>query len=460
MNAPRIGSLCSGYGGLDMAVQQVLGGTVAWNVEVDPHASSILAHHWPDVPNLGDLTALDFDEVEPVDVLCAGFPCQDVSLAGLRAGIAEGTRSGLWRHVARAIDSLRPSLVVIENVRGLLSSQAHSDMEPCPWCVGDTSGEPALRALGAVLGDLVGLGFDAEWACVRASEIGAPHQRERVFVLAWPADTEGEGQQGARLLGRLADGGRDAAADTDDDRGERAGGDGREQVGHLALAGTAAQDADIEPRGERGEPASGQAEGRGTRAEFGGRGRAPAADTARQRWSQGQPESADGRRQPHACEHSGATAADADSDPVRQQSVALARRFGTPLVGGAPEAAADTVGERSRIELRDSGGEGGTGAPGLPLERHDIDWGAYAEAVRRWEQRTRPAPRPTDDRGRLDAPFVEWLMGLPAGHVTGVPGLSRAAQLKALGNGVVPQQAAAALRLLLSRARSTDETAA
>ncbi|WP_432111743.1 DNA cytosine methyltransferase [Streptomyces sp. YPW6] len=184
---PRIGSLCSGYGGLDMGVREVLGGSVAWHCEIDPNAAAILAHHWPDVPNLGDLSAVDFDQVEPVDVLTAGFPCQDVSLAGRRAGIAEGTRSGLWLHVARAIQALRPRLVVIENVRGLLSATAHSEVEPCPWCVGDGSAEPPLRALGAVLGDLARLGYDAEWCCVRASEVGTAHRRERVFIAARPA---------------------------------------------------------------------------------------------------------------------------------------------------------------------------------------------------------------------------------------------------------------------------------
>ncbi|MGW8764881.1 DNA cytosine methyltransferase [Streptomyces sp. NPDC055815] len=168
-------------------MQAVLGGSVAWHCEIDPNAAAILARHWPDVPNLGDLSAVDFDQVEPVNVLTAGFPCQDVSLAGRRAGIAEGTRSGLWLHVARAIQALRPRLVVIENVRGLLSASAHSEVEPCPWCVGDGSAEPPLRALGAVLGDLARLGYDAEWCCVRASEVGTAHRRERVFIAARPA---------------------------------------------------------------------------------------------------------------------------------------------------------------------------------------------------------------------------------------------------------------------------------
>ena len=103
----KVGSLFSGYGGLDLAVTSVLGGEVAWHVEIDKAASRILAHHWPDVPNLGDISAVDWTTVEPVDVLTGGFPCQDVSHAGKRAGIAPGTRSGLWSEFARAIQALR-----------------------------------------------------------------------------------------------------------------------------------------------------------------------------------------------------------------------------------------------------------------------------------------------------------------------------------------------------------------
>ncbi|MFF4757810.1 DNA cytosine methyltransferase [Streptomyces sp. NPDC001292] len=92
-------------------------------------------------------------------------------------------------HVARAVEALRPCLVVIENVRGLLTSPAGSpsDVEPCPWCLGDTAGQPALRALGAVLGSLAELGYDAKWLVLRASDVGAPHRSERAFLAAWPA---------------------------------------------------------------------------------------------------------------------------------------------------------------------------------------------------------------------------------------------------------------------------------
>jgi DNA (cytosine-5)-methyltransferase 1 len=181
----KIGSLFSGYGGLDIAVSNVLDAEVAWHCEWDDAPSKILEAHFPGVPNYRDVTKVDFTKVEPVDILTGGFPCQDLSLAGKRAGLKEGTRSGLWSEFARAIEEIRPKLVVIENVRGLLSATADNGMEPCTWCVGDQPGEPSLRALGAVLGDLADLGYDARWQGVRAADAGAPHNRFRVFIIAY-----------------------------------------------------------------------------------------------------------------------------------------------------------------------------------------------------------------------------------------------------------------------------------
>lgn len=120
----RVGSLFSGYGGLDLAVEYALDAETIWFSENNEHVSRIFAHHWPDAPNLGDITTINWNDVPTVDVLCGGFPCQDVSTVGKRAGLAPGTRSGLWSHMAEAIDALQPQLVVIENVRGLLSSPA------------------------------------------------------------------------------------------------------------------------------------------------------------------------------------------------------------------------------------------------------------------------------------------------------------------------------------------------
>jgi DNA (cytosine-5)-methyltransferase 1 len=165
----RIGSLCTGYGGLDLAVELVLGGRLAWYAETDPHASTVLARHWPDVANLGDLRAVDWTAVEPVDVVTAGFPCQDISNAGKRAGIT-GIHSSLWTSVADAVRVLRPRLVVVEKVAALLR-----------------------RGLDVVHGDLAALGYDTSWTCLRASDIGAAHRRDRLFLLAAPTHLVGAG---------------------------------------------------------------------------------------------------------------------------------------------------------------------------------------------------------------------------------------------------------------------------
>ena len=202
----RVGSLFSGYGGLDLAVEEVFDGETAWFSEFSPAPARVFAHHWPGVPNLGDITMIDWNVVEPVDVICGGFPCQDVSTVGKRAGLAPGTRSGLWARMAEAIDVLQPEWVVAENVRGLLSATATRPaqkgdstdgrnpdtvsldgtvrgVEPDPWHLGDQSARP-LRALGAVLGDLADLGYNARWLGLPASDMGAPHSRFRILILA------------------------------------------------------------------------------------------------------------------------------------------------------------------------------------------------------------------------------------------------------------------------------------
>jgi DNA (cytosine-5)-methyltransferase 1 len=373
----RIGSLFSGYGGLEQGVQSVLGGTVAWHSDIDPGACKILAHRYPDVPNLGDITAVDWSQVEPVDVITGGFPCQDVSAAGLRKGMRPDTRSGLFTHFAYAIDQLRPSLVVIENVRGLLSADAHhpahDDLEPCPWCMGDGEQRP-LRALGAVLGQLADLGYDASWQGLRASDVGAPHGRFRVFVIAWPAaDADGAGR---------VQHGRPVAV-----RSEQPAAECRSVAAHPAGDGW---------HERRTEPA----------------GIVGGFDAA-----------------------VGSASAAAHSISLRGK-----RRRGYGDVAGSPRSSEGHQGQRERH---------GDAVD----DRGSVAWGGYESAIRRWERVTRPAPAPTQlsakGSSRLSPRFVEWLMGLPAGWVTDVPGLTRNEQLKALGNGVVSQQAAEALRLLL-----------
>jgi len=188
----KVGSLFAGYGGLSLAVEQHFDAELAWYSEFDPAPSRVMAEHWPDVPNLGDITKIDWSTVPPVDIIDGGSPCQDLSAAGKRAGMTDGTRSNLWVNMREAIAVLRPRYVVWENVRGAYSatavSEADSEMEQWSGLLGDGSDRPSLRALGRVLGDLSDLGFDAEWRGVRASDVGAPHQRFRVFVLATRRD--------------------------------------------------------------------------------------------------------------------------------------------------------------------------------------------------------------------------------------------------------------------------------
>lgn len=187
----RIGSLFSGVGGLDLAVESFFDAETAWHCEFDAEPSKVLAAHWPGVPNLGDITAVDWSTVEPVDIICGGSPCQDVSAAGPRTGMVDGTRSNLWVQMREAIAYLKPSVVIWENVRGALSAYAFSSVESDPGLLGEHGPDrPALRAVGRVVGDLSALGYDTVWTTVPASDVGAPHRRERVFVLAYTPGLE------------------------------------------------------------------------------------------------------------------------------------------------------------------------------------------------------------------------------------------------------------------------------
>ena len=165
----RVGDLFSGIGGFSLGLECTGGFTTQWFVENDPYCQRVLAKHWPHVQRYGDIQSVDWGTVEPVDVLCGGFPCQDISLAGKGTGLA-GERSGLWFEYAKAIEALTPRYVIIENVAALRS-----------------------RGLDQVLGSLAALGYDAEWHCIPASAVGAPHRRDRVWIVAYPA---GQGPQG------------------------------------------------------------------------------------------------------------------------------------------------------------------------------------------------------------------------------------------------------------------------
>jgi DNA (cytosine-5)-methyltransferase 1 len=166
------GSLFAGIGGMDLGLERA-GMVCRWQVEIDDYATRVLEKHWPDVVRFRDVRGVGSHNLEPVDLICGGFPCQDISNAGKRAGIG-GERSGLWSEFARIAGELRPRYVVVENVSALLG-----------------------RGLDTVLGDLAALGLDAEWHCIPASAVGAPHRRDRVFVLAYdPKHGRGAGGQG------------------------------------------------------------------------------------------------------------------------------------------------------------------------------------------------------------------------------------------------------------------------
>lgn len=233
-----VGSLFSGIGGLDLGLERA-GMRVIWQSEIDPYASRVLAKHWPGVPNLGDVTAIDWSTVERPDLICGGFPCQDISLAGQRVGFG-GARSGLWSEFVRAIDGLRPPLALIENVLGLLSGADDDAADPClcpthgdgrgvcPTCgrrLGDGPAKPVRRSwMGTLLRDLADCGYDAEWGCIPAAALGAPHLRYRLFAVAYPS-----GQGHSPRAFALADdrGGRrepDLVADTNGEAGHDPGG--------------------------------------------------------------------------------------------------------------------------------------------------------------------------------------------------------------------------------------------
>lgn len=349
----KAAELCAGYGGLAKAIEEVFNAKTVWVSEFEEAPSKILAHHWPDAPNHGDMTKINWHSVETVDVLGAGTPCQDLSTAGKRKGMTEGTRSNLWVNMREAIAAIKPTYVVWENVRGAYSAEADSDLEQCPGCLGDAGdGRVVLRALGRVLGDFSDLGYDTEWRGLRAADVGSCHSRFRVFVLAVRRDAI----PNPRGIGRNQT---------------------IEQDGSLTAADDWASFLDQSGR---------DADGLG---------------------------------------------------PLRE---ALTNTYGR-----------DDDGRLTHPQRSPEWGD----APTWTSE--GFDWQEYEPAIRRWESRLgRPAPRPAEPTGRdgaeqLSARFCEWMMGLPEGWVTDPAiGISRNDQLKACGNGVVPQQATAALRDMLA----------
>lgn len=187
-----VGSLFSGIGGIDLGLEHA-GMNVSWHSEIDPYACRVLKKHWPHVPNIGNITEVDWSNIPYVDVIAGGYPCQPFSLAGKRAG--ENDPRHLWPYFRDAISHLRPRYALLENVRGHLT-------------MGGVS----------VIGDLTALGYDCEWRVISAASVGANHRRDRLIVVAYTDDA------GSRASGYGTDQHR---TQEDIDRGQSFGRPGR-----------------------------------------------------------------------------------------------------------------------------------------------------------------------------------------------------------------------------------------
>lgn len=163
------GSLFTGIGGLDLGLEQA-GMTCIWQSEIDPYANRVLAQHWPNTPNLGDINDINWEHVPPPDLICGGYPCQPFSTAGHRQGHNDPRH--LWPRFADAIRLLRPRYALMENVAGHLS-----------------------LGFGSVLADMAEIGYDTEWDCIPAAAVGAPHRRDRVYIIAYPTQRNGRHPQ-------------------------------------------------------------------------------------------------------------------------------------------------------------------------------------------------------------------------------------------------------------------------
>jgi len=306
----KIGSLCTGYGGLDMAVEAYFNAETVWTSDIDKYASIVIKERIGK-PNLGDLKAIDWTQVEPIDILTAGYPCQPFSHAGQRKGTEDERH--IFPYIMQAIGILRPRIIVLENVRGHLS-----------------------LGFKEVLQRLAEAGYDAKWSIVRASDAGAPHERARLFVIAYP----------------------NSYAHTESRRT------------HPNIYGSSSE---------------------------------------------------------------------------------IVNRSDWNVHGSCSPIATDTTSKRPQGSIKTRFGHEQSCATDCNThDQYQPHHGQVQELGRRFatrcEMRLRRAPNPLD-LGKLNARFVEYMMGLPEGWVTDLP-ISRSQQLKILGNGVVPQQAYLALQLL------------
>ena len=472
----KLGSLFSGYGGLDLGVQLALGEMeTAWVSDIEPGPCAILGRRFPTAPNLGDITQINWGEVEPVDIITGGSPCQDLSLSGRRAGMRPGTRSGLWESMLTAIATIRPRLVVWENVRGALSANAFSLMESEEGHLGDGSGGPVLRALGRVLGDLAGIGYDAQWCGIRASDVGAPHGRYRVFVVAYPSSqrwgTERVTATGETPSWRTptVDSGRGGTpmnllpTPTARDGKDSEIGPAKHRPDDVDTLSRALVDfGHYAPAVQRWERILGRAAPDPTEVSSGSRRKCEVHGDSKEVRS---------GKVLHRMREANV------SQTVREREVGRSRSFPAEeaLFTGLCEykrksdrepvpSSCQGTSENGLRDMWDSTGSTCTSCGPRSRKQQSVES----------ENTMRELPSTTSLAGRsgqapgghsasktctckrvLSPRFCEWMMGLPAGWVTDV-GLPRTQQLRALGNGVVPQQAAEAIRFMVNRAHALE----
>jgi DNA (cytosine-5)-methyltransferase 1 len=321
-----------------MAVEAFYDAETVWMCDIDKYSSIVIKERWG-LPNLGDLKTVDWAAVEPIDILTAGYPCQPFSTAGQRKGLNDERH--IWPYIKEIISTLQPKRIILENVRGHLT-----------------------LGFKEVLKDLTEIGYDARWAIVRASDVGAPHRRERLFVLAQPSNSNGE-------RGNF--------------RGDRTTGNQGESQPQSCGSGSIVTNTQC----ERLQGSSGQ----GFRFEQGG-----GAFT-----------------NPNSPAHQQSRRA---NQPISQSTSQIFNGSDRDEYGGSGEIATNSDDSRG--------------------------FGSVSGSSRRFNSRTQmrmqDTPNPLDINNKLNAKFVEYMMGLPVGWVTNLD-ISRSQQLKLLGNGVVPQQA-------------------
>ena len=417
-----VGSLSSGYGGLEMALAQWLGAgaiDVRWHSEIDPDASLVLKTHWPDVPNAGSFTEPGFwERAERTHVQCGGIPCQGFSAAGRQLGEADPRH--LWPFWRPGIELHRPATVVFENVANLTRGK----MRPI---------------FDGIVRDLLDLGYDVRWCLLGACAVGAAHHRHRVFLLACRTRTTPNarevkvqtcGQHAAAYLPTPS------AVSYGSNQGGGAGRTGpvRHSLDALArldlLPTTASRDGST--RGE-GSP------------EFWERRREQGGVRAVAGVTLGAALSLLPTPVAKDAESTAPTEWERNSLALRAQVLDFCR---TPAARDGEQRGQGSVEHmRRRVEAGHTVNLGDQ----MTIMEADGRWGKFAPAIARHEAVLgRPAPEPTElgPKGgrRLAAAFSEWLMMLPEGHLTSV--LDRNPALARAGNGVVPLQAATALRLL------------